>query len=763
MWVIKSSKAASKSLKDSQSRFPQKKEGLTSCLRKVARSYLVKPSAVETAAIQQRRHGGSGGCCSSHICDRLPPTVSALRCLLPKPAADFGTLSMITGPKVLYEFGPFRVDPEKQVLLCEDQPVAITPKAFETLLILVRHSRELVSKDELISAIWPDAFVEEGNLSQYIFMLRKALGDTHEDRHYIVTVPGRGYRFAAQVRTLTQDGGDLVIESRSRSQLVLEQTERAQDEQLSIGKSTAEDPPFEPGDGGKGGVSAEVTRVRRVWGVGLLIVLLLVAATLFVAPNARDHIWALFRSKETQTLASKPIRSLAVIPLENLSSDTSDEYFAEGMTDELITDLGQISSLRVISRTSIMQYKGVHKPLPQIAQELDVDAIVEGTVWRTGNNVRITAQLIEAPTDKHLWAQSYQGELKDVLGFQSQVASAIADQIRGKLTLEEQAAMKAGQTADPEAYEDYLEGRYFWNKRDGGGLNKAVEYFQRAAAKDPGYALAYASLAQSYVLLAGLNVPRPEVLAQAKAAAAKALSLNPNLAEAHTAMGLISSDEWNFSEAEREFRFALLLSPNNSTAHHWYGEGFLAPIGRFDEADQEMHKALALDPLSKIIITDWGVTLCLERRYPEAYQVLSKVIEMDSGFSEARQFRGFTLLERGKFDQAIAEYEMAKQIDDTPFRQGWLAYAYGVAGRRAQATSILQALLVRSRTAYVPPWSIALAYLGLGEKDHFFAWMEKSFQEHSADLVAVKVASMYDPVRDDPRFKNLVSRIKLPN
>jgi len=457
------------------------------------------------------------------------------------------------------------------------------------------------------------------------------------------------------------------------------------------------------------------------------------------------------------------IRSLAVLPLENLSNDPAQEYFADGMTDQLITDLGQIKSLRVISRTSVMQYKGVRKPIAQVARELSVDAVVEGTILKSGSQVRITAQLIQAPLDKHLWAQSYEGDLHDVISLQNKVARAIAEEIQVTLTPGERVLLRAGPPVNPEAYEDYLQGRYFWNKRDGDALERASEYFQKAISIDPNYAPAYAGLAQTYALFAGNTGPRDEFVAAGKKAANQALLLDPDLAEAHTALALLLSGEYNFTDEEREFKLAVTLDPNYATVHHWYGEVYLVQMGRFEEANREMQQALTLDPASRIIATDWGTVLFWERRYDEAYKQLSKVIAMDAEFSEAYLWRGRVLLRQGKYPAAIADLETAHRINQaSQIISPTLAYAYGVSGNRAKAISQLQSLLAESRQRYVSPWAIGLVYLGLGDKPRCLDWFEKAVRVHSPEMTAAWVAPEADPLRREPRFKELLWAMKLP-
>jgi TolB-like protein/Tfp pilus assembly protein PilF len=470
------------------------------------------------------------------------------------------------------------------------------------------------------------------------------------------------------------------------------------------------------------------------------------------------------RSGGVRAAAPIQVHSIAVLPLENLSNEPAQDYFADGMTDQLITDLGQIKALRVISRTSVMQYKGVRKPIAEIARDLNVDALVEGTILKSGSQVRITAQLIQAPLDKHLWANSYEGDLHDVLSLQNHVASAIAEEIQVTLTPQERVLLKAGHPVNPEAYEDYLQGRYFWNKRDGDALERASEYFQKATSIDPNYAPAYAGLAQTYALFAGNTGPKDEFVAAGEKAAKQALLLDPDLAEAHTALALLLGDEYNFTEEEREFKLAVTLDPNYATGHHWYGEAYLVQMGRFEEANREMQQALALDPASRIIATDWGVVLFWERRYDEAYQQLSKVIAMDSGFSEAYLWRGRVLLQQGKYPAAIADLETAHGLNHaSQIISPTLAYAYGFSGNRIKANSQLKSLLAESRQRYVSPWVFGLVYLGLGDKPRALDWFEKAVREHSPEMSAAWIAPEADPLRREPRFKQLLSAMKLPS
>jgi TolB-like protein/Tfp pilus assembly protein PilF len=355
---------------------------------------------------------------------------------------------------------------------------------------------------------------------------------------------------------------------------------------------------------------------------------------------------------------SPVIRSLAVLPLESLSSDASQDYFADGMTDELISDLGQISALRVISRTSAMTYKHARKPLPQIARELNVDAVVEGTVLRSGDEVRITAQLIEASDDKHLWSQSYEGELRDTLALQNRVARAIADQIRINLNPQEQAALKNVRVVNPEAYESYLKGRYFWNKRTADGLKVALTYFNQAIDEDPKYPQAYSGLADTYALLGdwqyAVMTPK-EALPKAKAAAIKALELDSALGEAHSSLAFsLDAFDWDFDSAEKEFRRAIELNPGYATAHHWYA-WHLSVSGRFEEAIAEMRKAEILDPLSLIINADLAELLVVAHFYDESIRQSRRTIEMDPNFALAHHQLAQAYLQKHMYDEAVSK------------------------------------------------------------------------------------------------------------
>ncbi len=454
-------------------------------------------------------------------------------------------------PTSVVRFGTYEVSLQSGEVRKSGMRIRVQQQPMKLLEILLERPGEVVSREELRGRVWTNESFGDFDqaLNIAIAKLRSALEDSAENPRFIETLPKRGYRFIADVSVVDADPHPKKPAS-SAGELP-----GSQEEKTGAGHEIQ----------GAGLTIAPVAHKRRLWPTRRVILALALVLSLPILA-----VW-LFRSRGH---APTGIRSLAVLPLDNLSGDASQDYFADGMTDELITDLAQISALRVISRTSVMVYKGARKPLPQIARELNVDAVVEGTVLRSGDQVRITAQLIDASTDKHLWSQSYEGELRDTLALQNRVARAIADQIRINLTPQEQAALKNVKVVNPEAYESYLKGRYFWNKRTADGLKVALAYFNQAIEEDPKYAQAYSGLADTYALLGdwqyAVMTPK-EAFPKAKAAAIKALELDSTLGEAHNSLAFVLDGfDWDLDSGGKEFRRAIELNPGYATAHHWY-------------------------------------------------------------------------------------------------------------------------------------------------------------------------------------------------
>jgi TolB-like protein/DNA-binding winged helix-turn-helix (wHTH) protein/Tfp pilus assembly protein PilF len=620
----------------------------------------------------------------------------------------------------VYQFGPFVLDASKRRLLRDGEVVRLTPKAFETLLALVEMRGKTIEKDELLKRVWGDTVVEENNLNQSITALRKALGDSRSESQYIATIPGLGYRFVADVR---------------------------EESPAETSTETAASPVV---------AESRMARSRRPWliGAGVLVVVLVLTLGLIS--------WA--RRPEPERFK---ISSVMVLPLENLSGDPSQEYFADGMTDALIGDLARINGLRVISRTSSMHYKGKSKPLPEIASELKVDGVVEGTVQRSGDRVLVRAQLIHATSDTHLWVQTYERDVKDVLSMQREIAQAIAREVQAKTASHNALDATAQRPVRPKAFDDYLQGRYlYWNKRTEENLAKAIEHFQNAIREDPGYALPYAGLADCYNAMGAVQVgamPPLEARKRAEEAATRALALDSGLAEAHASLGYVNHFNWNWNAAEQSFKRALELNPNYANAHNLYASHLMAR-GLIAESIATSNRARELDPFSLSISVQRGFLLENARRYDEAIEQLRSVIAMDPNHYQAYWTLGHTYAASGRFAEAVTAAEKAVALSDrVPGALGILGLVYGLAGRRDDATRVLNELLELNKQRYVTPAALVNVYIGLGDKERALTWLEKAYEERSNYIAYLNVFPIVDPLRSDPRFAGLLQKVGLRN
>jgi TolB-like protein/Tfp pilus assembly protein PilF len=455
-------------------------------------------------------------------------------------------------------------------------------------------------------------------------------------------------------------------------------------------------------------------------------------------------------------------KSIAVLPFDNLSRDPDNAYFAEGIQDEILTRLAKVADLKVISRTSTQHFKSVPENLPQIAKQLGVTNILEGSVQKAKDQVRVNVQLINALTDAHLWAETYDRKLTDIFSVETDIAKTVADTLQAKLTGSEQTAMSNKPTENSEAYELYLKGRFFWNKRTGQDLKTACDYFQQAIAVDPQYATAYAGLAESYLLIPLFSAGFPqEYFPKAKAAAQRAIELEETSAEAHTALGLLFCfSEANFAESEKEFKRAIALNPNYATAHHWFGNALLVALGRFDEAIRENQRAVELDPLSLIIDADLGSTLMMARRYDQAIAQLQRTLTLDNKFGYALWNLGEALYLKGDTAAAIAKYEEARSLDDDPQIVGLLGRAYADAGQKDKAMELIGELEARAKQQFVRGYLTALIYIGLGDKTKAIDYLEREYLNHdNIDTAWIRADPMLDPLRGDPRFETLAGKI----
>ncbi len=473
-----------------------------------------------------------------------------------------------------------------------------------------------------------------------------------------------------------------------------------------------------------------------------------------------------YSARNVSGVAELPAKSIAVLPFDNLSRDPDNAYFCEGVQDEILTRLAKVADLKVISRTSTQHFKSTPDNLPQIAKQLGVAHILEGSVQKASDQVRVNVQLINALTDAHLWADTYDRKLTDIFAVETEIAKTIAETLQAKLTGSEKSLITKTPTVNPEAYELYLKGRFFWNKRTGADLLKSIDYFKQAVEKDQKYGLAYAGLADAYVLLPPYGAASPsESLPQAGAAARKALELDNTLAEAHTSLGqFLLFYDLDFAGSAREFERAIALDPNYATAHHWYGGGPPLALGQFDRAITEGKRAVELDPLSLINNADLGWLYFNARRYNEAEAQARKTLEMDSHFYLAHYYLGEVLQFKGQLTEAIAEYKKAAELNDDPFVLALLAQAYAQLGQRDEALKMLGQLQELATRRYVTSSSFALVHIALGEKDKAIDWLERAYRDRAGpDIALIKVDPFLDPLRGHPRFEALVQKIFGPN
>lgn len=659
-------------------------------------------------------------------------------------------------------FGAFEADLRAGELRKNGRRVRLQDQPFQILAMLLERAGGLVTREELQQKLWPaETFVDfDHGLNNAINRLREALCDSADKPRYVETLPRRGYRFLYPTeevgarRGVPADGAaggttePMALESSGANLVSAAGWPQAK---LTNPMDTEAIP------GGVVGKPQTVVGVRH--GVPLRVASVLAIVVGMVAG------WSVWRRSHVQMALTKPdrIQSIVVLPLLNLSGDEDQEYFADGMTDELITTLAGIGSLRVISRTSAMRYKGTTKPLAEIARELNVEAIVEGEVLHSEGRVRITAQLIQASTDRHLWAKTYERDLRDVLTVQGDVAQAIASEIQIKLTRQEQSSLTSKRPVDPEAYETYLKGYYFWNKRTEAGLRKSLGYFQQAVDRDPGYAPAYLGLAYAYNLLGGYSLlPSNEAFPQAEAAANKALKIDDALAGAHAALAVVMLFfDWDWAAAEREFKRALKLNPNDATAHEYYAEYF-DTMGQPAEAIAEYQRARQLDPLSLDINAQLGRVYRDARHYDEAVDQCRKTLELDPNFTMAHWCLGLAYVGKKMYTDAIREFQKARVEGGCPCELAALGYTHAVAGNRDEALGILHQMKVLSQQSYPFACLTAEVYAGLGDKDRAFEWLNRAYKERDGQLTSLELDPFFDSLRSDPRFQNLMRRVGLP-
>jgi TolB-like protein/DNA-binding winged helix-turn-helix (wHTH) protein len=615
--------------------------------------------------------------------------------------------------------------------------VPLQEQPFRVLAILLERPGEVIAREELQARLWPaDTFVgfDEG-INTAIRKLRVAFGDSADNPRFIETIPRRGYRFLAPVY-------DLVVDSAQPSESVAEVD------------ALAERPRVRPGS-------------VLQWIVALSAVAVLVVLGIVIF---------LKRLRPPANLTAQKRVMLAVLPFQNMSNDPAQEYFSDGLTEETITDLGQLSPehLGVIARTSAMAYKHTNKTVSQIGHELGVDYILEGSVRREAGEARVSAQLIRVSDQTHLWAQNYERELHDLLLIENELGKAIARQVQINLTPQQEIDLSKMRTVNPEAYDLYLKGRFYWNQRNSAAIKESIGYLQKATELDPNFALAYVGLADAYNIGNILGVySAKESLPEARAAATKALALDPSLAEAHAALGMVKSHyDFDLVGAQREFLKAIELNPNSAYAHLFYSNCYLAPMGRMSEAIAENQRALQLDPLSLPINNFMGMTYMFAENYEKAYQQFQHTIAMDPTFPLAHLYFSWLLTTMGKYEESIKENEKSELLggsspEDAAAEAAAMLQAFKTGGEKGFWQKNLERTLLtlkQSGSDSADATGVASAYALVGDKDNAFKWLDKAYEERDgADIMLLKCVPPFKSLRGDPRFADLLRRLGLPD
>ena len=636
-----------------------------------------------------------------------------------------------------YEFGPFRLNRDERILLREGEVVPATPKQFDLLLVLIENRGHVVDKERLIQEVWPDIAVEEGNLTTNIYMLRKVLGEGTNEQQYIQTLPRRGYRFVGEVREVAAGDARPAVEELVEIRLL---TRQEQESQLPRKALT------------RGGWASIVAKWK----------LALAAFGLFVVTAAVAFYWTW--SKPKPPASGEAVKTLAVLPFKPLLADSRNESLELGMADTLISKLGGIRQLSLRPLSSVRKYTSLEQDPIEAARELGVDYVLEGNLQMEGDNTRATVRLWSVKDGRAVWSDQCDEQCSTIFELQDAIASRIASALGIELTGDEQKRLAKRYTDNAEAYQLYLKGRYFWNKRTEDGFNRGIVQFKQSVERDSNYALAYAGLADSYIGLTfyGFDAPH-ETMPKAKEAAMNALAIDNTLAEAHASLAhILMNYDWNWPEAEREFKLSMELNPDYATAHQWYAIHYLTAAGRLEEALQEVTRALELEPTSLVMNAFMGGTLYFAGRYDEAIEQCHRTIEMDPNFAVAHWYLGLAYEQKRMLDDAISEFRKAIALSEgCPLMQAALGHAYAASNNRVEAARILAELNALSKHRYVSSYEVAAIYIALGENERAFQLLERAYKEHCFHLVYLTVWPQFGAVSSDLRFQTIVQRIGL--
>jgi DNA-binding winged helix-turn-helix (wHTH) protein/TolB-like protein/Tfp pilus assembly protein PilF len=637
-------------------------------------------------------------------------------------------MEVVENKGLVYEFGRFILDPHEKTLFSDGVPIHLPAREFETLLLLVEHNGRALSKDEMMSALWPDAFVEESNLAKQISKLRKILNS--KDGRFIETLPKHGYRFSADLRVASAAVDQpMILRKRTINRLT-----------YSIKNETQDGP------------RALLPKTRR------LTYLVVFAGLAFLGLLGLAGFFYLDRQ-----ITPKGTRTIAILPIKPLGDGENGRILGIGLTDALITKLGGLKEVVVRPTSAISQFANAEQDPVDIGRRLKVSAVLEGTIMQADGRLRVNMRLLNTQTGEQIWGDKLDSEFKDIFDAEDRISEQVGRALTETLTSEPGRRVTKRYTQNSEAFNDYLKGRYFWNKRSEDGFRKAIGYFDQAVAKDPNYALAYSGLADCYILLAVWGAEPPDgSLSQAKDAALKALAADAELAEPRVSLAFVKwVHDWDFDGADAEFRRAIELNPNYATAHHWYAY-YLVSMERFDEALASIKRAEELEgPLSLGILTDIGEIYLWSKQYDKAAEHLEDVIKIEPDFAIAHYVLGMTYLKRGQATAAIAEFETSRRLEGGVRILSVLGYAYGVAGEQEKARGAIAELMELSNKRYVSPFSIAVANAGLRDNDAVMQWLEKAYAERSDAMAILRVYPLFEEIRAEPRFVELEKRVGL--
>ncbi len=664
--------------------------------------------------------------------------------------------------KQYFEFGEFRLDTIERRLMRGEKTISLTPKAFEMLRLLVENEGHLLGKDRLMEELWADTYVDENNLADNVSKIRNALGDSRKEPKYIETVSGHGYRFIAKVVAVEaekpQDSSTGSVEpedesdpptSETGSQISFFQSSVADyvshrelpAEKAASSRSTYESTQRQPAAPVKTGWQKR--RILAAAGVFLLI-----GIVVFYV-GSRDPV----TTADTVTL-----RSIAVLPFKPITANERDESLELGMSDTLITRLSSIGQITVRPISAVRRYTDLEQDAAAAGRELQVESVLEGNIQRAGERIRISARLVRVIDEKTLWTETFDENFTDIFAVQDSISQKIAGALALHLSGEERDRLTKKYTANTEAYQLYLKGRFFWNKVSPEGFEKSLEFYRQAIEIDPNYALAYAGVADSYNLLGSYGLrPIHETHPMAREAAEKALALDGELAEAHASLAAIIADYyWEWAEAEKHFKQAIALNPNYPVARNWYSQ-YLARMGRLEESIEEARWAERLDPLSPSANAHLGLALYRARRYDESIAQLQKAMDLEPLALDAHIFLGFVYVQQGKNESAIAEFQTVVKLSErTPSLLALLGYAYARAGKSLEARAILTELAAQSDNPSFSPFGKAIVFIGLEQRDQAFDWLKKACDERAWQLGFLNPEPIFDPIRSDPRFAGLL-------